>query len=200
MEGLILRNNFLRNLFLLLCANCSFGDSSYGLPSVSQLVDTIYGSNYPVPLHDSRILFYVQRSNNVNAIVYEINIGKDGKINREEPVHVYWKRYSSDSTVAELNYVQRKYAYGIESKEIEGKNGQFILNFVSYDKKKFYLLPDRERNGYQALTMINGKMAILDRVFIQLSGGTFWFPTITNIELKGHDPLTKEVVIENFKP
>ncbi len=68
------------------------------------------------------------------------------------------------------------------------------------DKKKFYLLPDRERNGYQALTMINGKMAILDRVFIQLSGGTFWFPTITNIELKGRDTLTKQVVIENFKP
>ena len=185
---------------MLLLSSYSFGDLSYGLPSSSQGVDTIYGSNYPVPAHDNRILFYVQRSNNVNAIVYETNIGKDGKINREEPVHVYWKRYTSDSTVAELNYVQRKYAYGIESKEIEGKNGQFILNFVSYDKKKFYLLPDRERNGYQALTMINGKMAILDRVFIQLSGGTFWFPTITNIELKGRDTLTKQVVIENFKP
>src|SRR5690606_37878393 len=109
-----------------------------------QGIDTLHGSNYPIPPHDSRMLFYVQRSNNVNAIVYETNLQKDGKINREEPVHVYWKRYTSDSSVAELNYVQRKYAYGIESKEIEGKNGQFILNFVSYDKKKFYLLPDRE--------------------------------------------------------
>ncbi|HNS11570.1 MAG TPA: DUF4833 domain-containing protein [Bacteroidia bacterium] len=190
----------MRLIFSLLLTSCAFGNFSFGASSFFHGIDTVYGLNYPVPPHDDRILFYVQRSNNINAIVYETNLNIDGTINREEPVHVYWKRYTSDSSVAELNYIQRKYAYGIESKEIEGKNGQFILNFVSYDKKKFYLLPDRDKGGYQALTMINGKMAILDRVFIRLSGGTFWFPTISNIELKGRDPLTKQLVVENFKP
>lgn len=162
--------------------------------------DPELGLDYPIPPENNKMLFYVQRSNNNNAIVYETNLLEDGTINRNEPIHVFWIRYSSDSTTSELTYIQRHYAYGIESREIEGKNGQFILNFVSYSKKKFYLLPEREGNKYQALTMINGKMAILERVFITITGGTFWFPSIESIHLFGKDPLTKEQVSEKFKP
>lgn len=175
--------------------------SSSGVGVSSQLKeDTNRGLNYPVPPENDRMLFYLQRSNNNNAIVYETNLLENGSINREDLVHIYWIRYSSDSTNAELTFIQRKYAYGLDSKEIEGKNGQFILNFVSYSKKKFYMIPERVGNKYQALVSINGKMAILERVFITLSGGTFWFPSIDNIEMRGRDPLTREVVIENFKP
>ena len=67
-------------------------------------------------------------------------------------------------------------------------------------KKKFYLVKSRNGNTYQALTMIDGKMAILEKVFIQLNGGSFWFPTIDEIVLHGLDPLTKEKVVEHFKP
>lgn len=166
-----------------------------------QLKPELYGGwNYPVPPTNSKTLFYVQRSNNNNAIVYETNLNADSTINRAEPVHVYWIRYSSDSTKAELTYIQKKYAYGVKSVEIEGKSGQFILNFVSYDKKKFYLVKSREGNMYQALTMIDGKMAVLEKVFIQLNGGTFWFPTIDEIVLHGRDPLTKEKLVEHFIP
>ncbi len=166
-----------------------------------QLKPELYGGwNYPVPPVNEKMLFYVQRSNNNNAIVYETNLKSDSSIVREDPVHVYWIRYSSDSTTAELTYIQRKYAYGVQSVEIEGKNGQFILNFVSYDKKKFYLVKSREGNTYQALTMIDGKMSVLEKVFIQLNGGTFWFPTIEEIVLHGKDPLTKQKVVEHFKP
>jgi hypothetical protein len=156
--------------------------------------------NYPVPPKSKRLLFYVQRSKNTNAIVYETNLLPDGKINTEDPVHVYWIRYSSDSTLAELNFIQRNYAYGLKSKLQEGKSDQFILNFVSYEKRKLHLLPSKDGSTFHALTLINGKMAILDKVFISLNGGTFWFPVIEDIEMQGRDPLTQEVVTEHFKP
>lgn len=192
-------NLSLRTIYLLFTAFIFFILANE-IRAVQLKVEQLSGWNYPVPPHNENMLFYVQRSNNTNAIVYETNFLDDGTINKAEPVHIFWIRYSSDSTHAELTYIQRKYAYGIEGVEIEGKNGQFILNFVSYTKKKFYLLPIREGNKYQALTSINGKMAILERVFISLSGGTFWFPKLDDIEMRGRDPLTNEVLVEHFKP
>ncbi len=155
---------------------------------------------YPVPPRNERSLFYIQRSKNTNAIVYELNLKADGSINEEEPVHVFWLRYSSDSTKAELNYIQKNYAYGIESRMIPGKPGQFVLNLVSYDKKKIFLIPASGSSAYQAFTLINGRMALLDRIFIRLNGGTFWFPVIEEVEIKGRDPQTHEVLVEYFKP
>lgn len=184
-------------VFLLLNQVTIMKSSSVDLSGKLNQSNTL---NYPVPPNNPRMLFYLQRNINNNAIVYETNILEAGQIDRKAPIHVYWIRYSTDSTRAELTYIQRKYAYGVESREIEGKPGHFIHNFVSYPKKKFYLIPDREGKKYQALTSIQGKMAILESVFIQLSGGTFWFPSIDYIEMKGRDPLTKEIVIEQFVP
>ena len=188
---------FIRPLIFIVASILFFGSTSFA----SQLKPVQYGGwNYPKPPENSRTLFYVQRSNNNNAIVYETNLKSDSTVDRKDPVHVYWIRYSSDSTRAELTYIQKTYAYGIESVEIEGKSGQFILNLVSYAKKKFYMVHSREENNYQALTMINGKMSILKRVYIQLNGGTFWFPTVENIVIHGRDPVTMLEVVEIFKP
>lgn len=194
------KNKNLQRQFTVIIATV-FSLLTFHSTGAFQLKPDLYGGwNYPVPPAKDQTLFYVQRSNNNNAIVYETNLNSDSSINREEPVHVYWIRYSSDSTTAELSYIQRKYAYGVKSVEIEGKNGQFILNFVSYDKKKFYLVKSQEGNNYQALTMIDGRMSVLEKVFIQLNGGTFWFPTVEEIVLHGKDPVTKQKVVEHFKP
>ncbi|MBP6335319.1 MAG: DUF4833 domain-containing protein [Bacteroidia bacterium] len=156
--------------------------------------------NYPTPPGNEHSLFYVQRSKNTNAIVYESNLLPDGTLNPNDPVRIYWISYSTDSSISDLSYIQKHYAYGLDFKAVEGKEGNFILNFVSYDKKKFYLVPKKEGKSFQALTMINGKMAILERVFIKIEGGSFWFPEISDIEMRGHDPQTKEEVVEHFKP
>ena len=75
-----------------------------------------------------------------------------------------------------------------------------MLNFVSYEKKKFFLIGDSEGKRYKAFMTINGKMAELKRIFIHLDGGTFWFPNIVDIEIVGKDPASQQEVIEHFKP
>jgi hypothetical protein len=47
---------------------------------------------------------------------------------------------------------------------------------------------------------INNKEAILQRIFIKVSGGSFWVPNIVYVEFKGIDPVTGKEVIERFKP
>ena len=48
--------------------------------------------------------------------------------------------------------------------------------------------------------MINNKEAILQRIFIKVSGGTFWVPNVVYVEFRGIDPTTGKEVKERFKP
>lgn len=155
---------------------------------------------YPTPTVNDNSLFYIQRSKNTNAIVYELNRSPEGQINTVEPVKIFWIRYTSDSSLADLTLVQNKYAYGIEATPVNEQKNSFVLHFNAYKKRSFFLMPVKNSKRYAALTKINGQLAELKKVFISTSGGTFWFPQIDYIELTGKDPATQQIVTERFIP
>ena len=155
---------------------------------------------FPAPPVNENSLFYIQRTKNTNAIVYEVNRLSDGKINTIDPVKVYWINYASDSTTSELSLIQRKYAYGISVKQYNKQKNSFILQLVAYKKRNIFLLPSGNEKHFIALMNINGKLAELKRVFVAISGGTFWFPKVDYIELSGIDPYTKQKTVERFVP
>ena len=155
---------------------------------------------YPVPPVNENSLFYINRTKNTNAIVYEVNKTADGKIDVDDPVKVYWIRYASDSTTEELNTIQRTYAYGVHAKPMKDMNNSFVLQLVAYKKKNIFLMPIPNTNRYAALMSINGKMAELKRIFVSISGGTFWFPKVDYIELTGRDPISHLPTVERFVP
>lgn len=152
---------------------------------------------YPVPPLTSGRLFYVQRTPNANTIVYDINIGNNGKPDPEAPVKVYWIKYAERGQREELNYIQRKFAYGINAKPLN--NGAYDIRFVSY--KKFPLTLMKASDGkYHIFAFISQKPAILDHIFVKIEGGTFWFPNVQYVEVKGTDPKTGREMVERFKP
>jgi hypothetical protein len=155
---------------------------------------------YPVPPVNENSLFYIQRTKNTNAIVYEVNKKSDGKINEEEPIKIYWIRYASDSSTDDLTPIQRKYAYGVTTRNYNGQKNAFVVQFVSYKKRNIFLLPTSNGKQYVAFISINGKLAELKKVFVATTGGTFWFPTIDYVELTGKDPTTQQNVTERFHP
>jgi hypothetical protein len=155
---------------------------------------------YPVPPVRDNSLFYIQRTKNTNAIVYETNYLPNGRINTKEPIKIYWIRYASDSTTAELTSIQRTYAYGVHVNQLKTENSSFIVQLVAYKKRSIFLMPISNGTRYAALMKINGKMAELKRIFVATSGGTFWFPKVDYIELSGKDPVTHLPVIERFQP
>jgi hypothetical protein len=152
---------------------------------------------YPVPPVSSESLFYVQRTSNTNTIIYDLNIGPDGKINAEEPVKTYWIRYAEDGHKKDLSYIQRKFAYGLTSKPLN--NGKYDIRFVSY--KKFPLTLMKAGDGkYHIFAVIAQKQVIINRIFVKIEGGTFWLPNVTSVEVKGSDPITGREIVEHFKP
>lgn len=142
-------------------------------------------------------LFYVQRDPNTNTIVYELNTGTSGELNTDEPLHVYWIKYNEHAQREELNFIQRKFAYGLTQKPLG--NGKYDIRFVSY--KKFPLTLMKSADGkYHIYATIAQKQAILNRIFVKIEGGSFWLPNVVYVELKGTDPATGQEVVDRFKP
>jgi hypothetical protein len=144
----------------------------------------------PVPPLNPKQLFYVQRTPNTNTIVVELN-DKNGEPDPDDPVHVFWLRYTEQGQRAELNYIQRTFAYGIRSKRLGPE--KYELHFVSYKKYPMYLIKAADHQ-YHVFAEINGRPAILRKIFVEIRGGSFWTPHVEYVDLKGTDPSTGQEV------
>lgn len=154
-------------------------------------------NTFPVPPVSDKTLFYIQRTPNHNTIIYDLN-AEGEQIDEENPVHAYWIRYGEEGQKEELSYIQRHYAYGLKTKKIN--DDRYELRFVSYKKLPFYIDKSPRDNRYHIQATINGKAIEVKRVFLQIEGGSFWFPNVVCAEVKGVDPVTGKEVIELFKP
>ena len=150
---------------------------------------------FPVPSGNSKQLFYLQRTHNLNTIVYELNY-KNGMVDKENPVRGFWIRYQERGQREELSFIQRKFAYGLKSIKIS--DNQYELSFVSYKKYKMYLRQGADKK-FWVYTDINQKPAILNHIFIKINGGSIWSPNIEYIEITGFEPNSRSVVKERLK-
>ncbi|MCE7043252.1 DUF4833 domain-containing protein [Dyadobacter sp. CY312] len=153
---------------------------------------------FPVPGREvPGLLFYIQRDPNTNTIVYELNKDGQGRVREKDPVSTFWIRYPEGGGRKDLNYLQRKFAYGINSKSMG--NGDFELRSVAYSKLPLYLRRD-QKNQYHVYADIGSRKCILSRVFIRIDGGTFWSPNVLYIELKGVEIATGKIITQRIKP
>ncbi|MBK0378761.1 DUF4833 domain-containing protein [Mucilaginibacter segetis] len=153
---------------------------------------------FPVPPPDPKRLFYIQRPPNTNTLIYELNTDKaTGELDSETPVHVYWIRYTEGGKKQELNYIQRKFAYGLTQKKLT--DGKYDIRFVSY--KKFPLTLMKGADGkYHIFAIVAKKQMMLQRVFVKIEGGSFWLPNVVYVEMRGTDPVSGKEITERFKP
>ena len=153
------------------------------------------GKVFPVPSGNTNQLFYLQRTPNTNTIVYEVNYTKTGELDTVEPVHVFWIRYGEKGQHAELNYIQRHFAYGIKTKSLA--KDFYELRIVAYKKRILYMRKNGDK--YYVYTTVNDKQIIISRIFLKINGGTFWSPNVEYVEFKGIDFKTGLEVTEQIK-
>lgn len=153
--------------------------------------------SFPVPAGNPNQLFYLQRTPNTNTIVYETNLDAAGKLNADEPIHVFWIRYPEGGGRKELNYIQRHFAYGVSAEAID--DGRYRLTFTAYKKRNFYLAFAPRDNKYHVYGNINNKVSMLIRVFIQIDpGGSFWSPNVKYIDIKGRELASGREITERI--
>lgn len=173
-----------------------------GLLSVTASAQTTDKSNpsplkFPTPKGIKNELFYLQRDPNTNTVIYELNLKADGKVDPEKPLNVYWVRYADKGQKEDLSYVQRKFAYGVQTKAIG--NDEYELRFVSHKKLPLYLKRSSTDKKYHVYIDANDKKIMLDRVFVRIEGGSYWIPNVKYVELKGINAKTQTPIVERLK-
>ncbi len=157
--------------------------------------NNIYSQNYPIPPKTDKRLFYIQRNHNSNTIVYDANCNSSGEFVSTKPVDVYWLRYDEDGRRMELRTIEKRFAYGVNYKKLNKPN-QYQLELVAYDKRKL-LLKKTSDNKVFAYIKINGKMSILDHLYI-FADNSSWWPEVKYIELFGYDAKTGNKTYEKI--
>ncbi|OIN59185.1 DUF4833 domain-containing protein [Arsenicibacter rosenii] len=140
--------------------------------------------DFPVPPSSASRLFYIQRSNNTNTVIYDANMLADKKLDPRKPVSVYWIRYAEKGQQEGLSFFQWKMAYGYKHRPLNGADGfEFSLN--AFDKRPIRIT--NERGRAMAMMQINGRLAQLYKVFVQIAPGNHLVPDVQYIELFGVD-------------
>lgn len=150
--------------------------------------------NFPIPKNIPNQLFYLQRDPNPNTIICALNL-KNGQVDKQDPVKVFWIRYTEQSQQQELSYIQRVFAYGVKTRPV--RNGEYEFNFVSYKKLPFHLAKTAQ-NKYYVYATVNQKKVILNRVYLHIEGGTMWKPNVKYIQLEGTNAQTGESTVERI--
>jgi phosphatidylglycerophosphate synthase len=152
---------------------------------------------FPIPPANSNSLFYLQRTPNTNTIICELN-ENNGVLDKDEPVKVLWIRYTEEQQREDLTWIQRHFAYGL--KEHDMGNDVYELRFVSYKKIVMYLMRSPVDNKRHVFVTIDGRQAILRRVYIRIDpGGSFWAPNVRYLELKGVDTQNGKELVQRIK-
>jgi hypothetical protein len=138
-------------------------------------------------------LFKIQRSKDANEIYYEANIKSNNKIQTDEPINIYWIKHENKGKKETLSHLQKKYAYGLNYSEIS--DTEAVFKFVSYKDREFTLKRNRW-GAFKVFTNSKGSEIIVSRLYLQIEGGTLWFPQITRIDIYGFHSKTNKPVVE----
>lgn len=148
--------------------------------------------NHPIP-DIPNMVFFIQRNNSLNTVVYELNFNINGQLIYDFPLKVYWKKYSEGGKTSKLNYMQNKLAYGYTSEVIN--TDLIVFQFVSYPKRFFIV--KNEKDDFEVITKINGANARVNKIFVDVEDlGAF--PSVKFVDIIGCSQEIKTDVSERI--
>ncbi len=157
--------------------------------------DTPTRNNFPEPPRTPNRLFYIQRSNNTNTVMYEANLCSDKKLNADEPVNVYWIRYAERGQREGLSALQWQLAYGYKHRDVGNAANDVEISLNAFRKHPIFVA--NHEGKPVAFTQINGHKAALQKVFVQLANNAF-IPKVHYVELFGFDYTSDKAVYERI--
>ena len=133
-------------------------------------------------------LFIIERSKNANVVHYDARLTAAGEIDPNEPVIAYWVMLATDGHREELNWIEKKKAYGFHIKPDPSVNG-YKMTMVAVPQGQITVKKDG--NAIRAELVIDGRPAVLEKIYINASDGLLG-PKVHYIELYGKDIKTGE--------
>ena len=139
-------------------------------------------------------LFVIERNMNKNTVCYDAIVLPGGKLDANNPIDAYWIDYATTGKRSELNFIQRKMAYGFKIEKSAA--GSVYVTLSAFAKKKILVLPDAKGN-VKALMKINNIDAQLTKIFVSAKPKAY--TSVEYVELFGTDIRTGKQVYEKIQ-
>lgn len=153
---------------------------------------------YPEP-QDDNLVFYLQRSDNTNTIVYAVNRRADGTVDARNPVLVYWRWYEEGGDKRELTFLQRNLAFGVQIAPSKDYPGDYVARLNAYPN--IPVLVDETKDGnVRALMRISGEPAQLICVYVEWRQPIVIIPQVLYIDFFGRTLDGAKKVVERLQP
>ena len=141
-------------------------------------------------------LFIIERSKNANVVHYDARLTADGKLDPVQPVIAYFVMLAEDGRREELNWIEKKMAYGFDIKP-DPSAGGYTMTMVAVPQQPITVR--KEGSAVRAELVIDGRPAVIEKMYINASDGLSG-PTVNYIELYGKDLQTGKKRYEKVMP
>ncbi len=141
-------------------------------------------------------LFKIERSKNANIVQYDVHVRADGTLDPKTPVVAYWIRLNEDGRRMKLRFFEKRFAYGFSAAYEPASNSVTLVMKANLGRDLKVL---KTTDGYRAMVIIDGRDALIDKIFVQSSGKKL-FKQVEYIELHGVDRITSEDRFERYIP
>ena len=141
-------------------------------------------------------LFHIERSKNANIVQYDAQVGADGKLFKKEPVVGYWVRLAEQGQVKKLNWIQRTFAYGFDTR-LDKSRESAELDMKADVGRAINIV--RDGDEYRATVIIDGALTYFEKMYIDASLKGLSLK-VRYVELYGEDMQTGEARYEKFVP
>lgn len=141
-------------------------------------------------------LFIIERSKNANVVHYDARLTADGELDPNEPVIAYWILLAEDGRREELNWIEKKKAYGFHIKSDPSANG-YKMTVAAVPEGQITV--SRDGDAVRAELVIDGRPAVLEKIYIHAADGLLG-PKVSYIELHGKDLKTEEKRYQKIVP
>lgn len=149
------------------------------------------------PVDEKGLLFRIERSRDLDEVWYSVNMDRNGRLNKEIPVKVYWVRKNEDNRIEPLTGIQRRFSYGIPSFEQQNPyNDEWVFKLAAYKNRFFTLKKVDQAGAYKAFTQSAGREVEILNMYIEFDGGSFLSPSVAYVELHGINRSTGEKISE----
>lgn len=150
--------------------------------------------NWPVPSEPNQI-FYLQRSENRNTVVYTALFDAAGNLRADRPAQAYWRRYNTDGERKALKAIEQRFAYGIGMRPRETP-GEYTVWLKPLPEMPM-LLRQTGPGRAELMATIGGRTVRAVYAFVTIDEGGL-IPRVTSVSLHGTDPATGRAVSETF--
>ena len=162
---------------------------------VSLIFTFVCWSTFALSSSKNDHLFFIERSKNKHLVQYDVRLTENDNIHDSDPVSIYW--VLENGRQRDLNLIQRRFAYGIESYQKLEKN-KFKVVFVALKDREVII--EKMEGSFRAITVINGKPSVLERVYVESRERVMGLPRVLYVDLFGRTRETDSLINERIVP